>query len=243
MLGAPQIGVRHSRRLRGLRRVTRQQWDTGHGVGRRDRRLASLSPKFPNISVPYGALVPAELDGVLGAGRHVACDASSHTFLREIPQCWMTGQAAGVAAALAAAGSVRLRDLDAAGHPARAAAPGGVPLPVRGGGPARLHRRAVASPRSATGRSRPAAARADGRLAPVIAAPVSGTHGSHGILPGARRPGYDDSSGCTAGPRVASRSHGFPSDDQQNGRLTCVLRRHRWGASGTFMRAREEGRR
>ena len=30
MLGAPQIGVRHSRRLVGLRKVTRQQWDTGH---------------------------------------------------------------------------------------------------------------------------------------------------------------------------------------------------------------------
>ena len=30
-------------------------------------------------------------------------DPSSHSFLREIPQCWLTGQAAGVAAALAAA--------------------------------------------------------------------------------------------------------------------------------------------
>jgi len=63
----------------------------------------SLSPKFPSISVPYGALLPAGLDGILGAGRHVSCDASSHTFLREIPQCWLTGQAAGIAAALAAA--------------------------------------------------------------------------------------------------------------------------------------------
>ena len=63
----------------------------------------SLSPKTPNISVPYGALVPEALDGILGAGRHIACDPNSHTFLREIPQCWFTGQAAGVAAALAAA--------------------------------------------------------------------------------------------------------------------------------------------
>jgi hypothetical protein len=63
----------------------------------------SLSPKTPNISVPHGALVPEKLDNILGAGRHVACDPSSHTFPREIPQCWFTGQAAGVAAALAAA--------------------------------------------------------------------------------------------------------------------------------------------
>ena len=93
-------------------------WDDEIGVS------TSLSPKFPNISVPYGALVPAELDNILGAGRHVACDASSHTFLREIPQCWLTGQAAGVAAALAAAGGKRPRDVDAARHPARAAAQG-----------------------------------------------------------------------------------------------------------------------
>jgi hypothetical protein len=33
--------------------------------------------------------------------------------MREIPQCWMTGQAAGVAAALAAATGTRPRDLDA----------------------------------------------------------------------------------------------------------------------------------
>ena len=52
------------------------------------------------------------IDGVLGAGLHVACDASSHTFLREIPQCWMTGHAAGVAAALSANSGVQPKDLD-----------------------------------------------------------------------------------------------------------------------------------
>jgi hypothetical protein len=29
----------------------------------------------------------------------MSCDTNSHGFLREIPQCWVTGQAAGVAAA------------------------------------------------------------------------------------------------------------------------------------------------
>jgi hypothetical protein len=56
--------------------------------------------------------VPAELDNILGAGRHVACDANSHTFLREIPQCWLTGQAAGVAAALAAGAGTSPREMD-----------------------------------------------------------------------------------------------------------------------------------
>jgi hypothetical protein len=103
MLGAPQLGVRHSRRLVGVRKVSRQQWDGGHVFDDEIGVSPSLSPKTPNISVPYGALVPEKLDGILGAGRHIACDASSHTFLREIPQCWLSGQAAGVAAALAAA--------------------------------------------------------------------------------------------------------------------------------------------
>ena len=103
MLGAPQIGVRHSRRLVGLRKVNRQQSDSGHVFEDEIGVSPSLSPKTPNISVPYGALVPEGLDGILGAGRHISCDPSSHTFLREIPQCWFTGQAAGVAAALAAA--------------------------------------------------------------------------------------------------------------------------------------------
>jgi hypothetical protein len=111
MLGAPQIGVRHSRRLAGLRSVTRPQWDTGDVFDDEIGVSPSLAPKFPNISVPYGALVPEALDNILGAGRHVACDASSHTFLREIPQCWITGQAAGVAAALAACSGTRPRDI------------------------------------------------------------------------------------------------------------------------------------
>ena len=113
MLGAPQVGVRHSRRLCGLRKVTRQQWDIGQVWDDEIGVSTSLSPKFANISVPYGALIPTELDNILGAGRHIACDASSHTFLREIPQCWLTGQAAGVAAALAVAQHKRPKDLDA----------------------------------------------------------------------------------------------------------------------------------
>ena len=113
MLGAPQIGVRHSRRLAGVRKVTRQQWDTGYIWDDEIGVSTSLAPKFSNISVPYGALVPEQLDNILGAGRHVACDASSHTFLREIPQCWLTGQAAGVAAAIAVASGSRPRDVPA----------------------------------------------------------------------------------------------------------------------------------
>jgi hypothetical protein len=106
MLGAPQVGVRHSRRIAGRACVRRADWENG-GVAVDEIGVSpSLTPKIPNVSVPYGALVPAGLNGVLAAGRHISCDARSHTFLREIPQCWLTGQAAGVAAALAADGAL-----------------------------------------------------------------------------------------------------------------------------------------
>jgi FAD dependent oxidoreductase len=101
MMGAPQLGVRHSRRMVGLGKVTREDWVAGRIWEDEIGVSTSLAPKFANVSVPYGALVPAALDGILAAGRHIACDPSSHSFMREIPQCWMTGQAAGIAAALA----------------------------------------------------------------------------------------------------------------------------------------------
>jgi hypothetical protein len=111
MLTAPQLGVRHGRRLVGMGSVTREAWD---GRVHPDEIGVSppLSPKFGNVSVGYGALVPASLDGLLAPGRHLSCDATSHSFLREIPQCWLTGQAAGVAAALSVEAGVEPRAVD-----------------------------------------------------------------------------------------------------------------------------------
>jgi FAD dependent oxidoreductase len=109
---APQLGVRHTRRLRGVARVERGQWSAGVPFGDEIGVSPSVSPKFPVVSVPYGALVPLRLDGLLACGRHISCDANSHGFLREIPQCWLTGQAAGVAAALAASVGREPRHVD-----------------------------------------------------------------------------------------------------------------------------------
>lgn len=114
MLSAPQLGVRHTRRLQGVGRVERSQWDKGEVLRDEIGVSPSVSPKFPVVSVPYGALVPARLDGLLAAGRHISCDANSHGFMREIPQCWLTGQAAGAAAGVAANRGVRPRDVDVA---------------------------------------------------------------------------------------------------------------------------------
>ena len=112
MLSAPQIGVRHTRRLKGSGAVLRADWPRGIAHVDEVGVSPAVSPKFPNISIPYGALVPARLNGLLACGRHISCDRNSHGFMREIPQCWITGHAAGVAAALAAAQGVEPRAVD-----------------------------------------------------------------------------------------------------------------------------------
>ncbi|MGV6871837.1 FAD-dependent oxidoreductase [Pseudochelatococcus sp. B33] len=110
MLSAPQLGVRHGRRLQALGRLTREMWDGSVAVDEIGVS-PSLAPKFANVSVPYGAIVPRDLRGLLAPGRHLACDASSHSFMREIPQCWLTGHAAGVAAALAVDQRIEVADV------------------------------------------------------------------------------------------------------------------------------------
>jgi hypothetical protein len=112
LLSAPQLGVRHTRRLAGVGRIERSQWSSGEALADEVGVSPSPSPKFPVISVPYGCLVPVRLDGLLAAGRHISCDANSHGFMREIPQCWLTGQAAGAAAGIAANRGVQPRAVD-----------------------------------------------------------------------------------------------------------------------------------
>lgn len=54
-----------------------------------------------SYSIPYRSLVPAELDGVLVAGRCISTTHEAHASTRVMPTCFATGQAAGTAAALA----------------------------------------------------------------------------------------------------------------------------------------------
>ncbi|WP_439498185.1 FAD-dependent oxidoreductase [Bosea sp. (in: a-proteobacteria)] len=123
MLSAPQLGVRHGRRLVGQGKLTREAWD-GRIAADEIGVSPSLSPKFANVSVPYGAIVPREVEGLLAPGRHLSCDATSHSFMREIPQCWLTGHAAGVAAAIAADRGLRLAEVPVAEMRVKLAAQG-----------------------------------------------------------------------------------------------------------------------
>ena len=112
MLTGPQLGARHSRRLKGAGRMTGDETKTGRVLSDEIGVSPSLGLNLPNVSVPYSALVPSQVDNLLVAGRHISSDAQTHTFMREIPQCWMTGHAAGVAAALSANSGKAPRNLD-----------------------------------------------------------------------------------------------------------------------------------
>lgn len=109
---SPQLGTRHSRRLAGVKKMVRAEWAAG--MIHADEVGVSPSPnrRFPNVSVPLGCLVPIAHDHLLAAGRNLSSDPTSHAFMREVPQCWLMGQAAGVAAAVAVYAGVRVRDVD-----------------------------------------------------------------------------------------------------------------------------------
>lgn len=111
MLSAPQIGVRHTRRLLGRHKLTIEDWRASTVFGDEIGVSPSPSQKFANVSVPYGALVARDLENLLAPGRHMSCDPQTQAFMREIPQCWLTGQAAGVAAAVAVSSGVAVADV------------------------------------------------------------------------------------------------------------------------------------
>jgi hypothetical protein len=95
--------VRQTRRLKGRGVVARADWEVGRIHADEVGVSPSLAPRWGSVSVPYSALLPQSTRGLIVAGRHLSSDASTHSFMREIPQCWLTGHAAGVGAALAAA--------------------------------------------------------------------------------------------------------------------------------------------
>lgn len=57
--------------------------------------------KGESYGIPYRILTPRALDNVLVAGRCVSADRMVHGSIRVMPGCFITGQAAGVAAAIA----------------------------------------------------------------------------------------------------------------------------------------------
>ena len=101
---APQLGVRMSRMLAGTASLAYKDVMEGKkfsdciGVGGDWR---PTKDRIGQWQIPYGVLVPKKMDNVLATGRCVSGDPKLADYLRIIPTCFVTGHAAGCAAALA----------------------------------------------------------------------------------------------------------------------------------------------
>jgi hypothetical protein len=101
---APQLGVRMSRMLGGVERLAfddvmaGKRWPDAIGVGGDWR---PTKERIGQWQIPYGVLVPKRIDNVLAAGRCISGEPRLADHIRIIPTCFVTGHAAGCAAALA----------------------------------------------------------------------------------------------------------------------------------------------
>jgi hypothetical protein len=123
---ASQVGTRHARRLVGAERITIEHWRNDGGYFDSIGLCPGMTPSFPTLQIPYRSLVPASTNGLLAAGRNLSADTKSHAALREIPECWAMGEAAGVAATLAVCSSVDVRDINVGALQAQLVKQGGI---------------------------------------------------------------------------------------------------------------------
>jgi len=110
---ASQIGVRVSRCILGVHKLTNTEYETGVNFNDVVGITGIMSKDGNRLQVPYTALVPRKIDGLICAGRCISVDADLIHSIRAIAPCIMTGQAAGTAAALCIKMDVAPRNLDA----------------------------------------------------------------------------------------------------------------------------------
>jgi hypothetical protein len=109
---APQLGVRITRVLHGLKTVTLADLKAGTTFPDAVAVGGSSDGRHGQWQIPYGALVPVKLDNLLAAGRCISAEMRMADLVRLIPNCFVTGHAAGVAAAVAVRDRCRPRDVD-----------------------------------------------------------------------------------------------------------------------------------
>lgn len=137
---APRIGVRESRRIIGEYTLTlvdyleRRSFDDEIGrncyyidvhKGENEAKTINSREAFENMEssairyksgeshgIPYRCLVPKGVDNVLVAGRSISCERIVQGSVRIMPVCLVTGEAAGVAAALCAESGVCAKNAD-----------------------------------------------------------------------------------------------------------------------------------
>ncbi len=128
VVSASQIGIRETRRIQGDYQLKLQDFldravfkdeigrycypvdvhssrNTSSGYQKYENDFANLRyQKGDSYGIPYRSLTVTGLDNTLTAGRCISADRSMQASVRVMPGCFITGQASGCAAALAAKG-------------------------------------------------------------------------------------------------------------------------------------------
>lgn len=124
---APQIGIRESRRIKGMYELTEDDVLTGRkfddsicysaysidihnpkGTGTIIKRLA----KGDYYGIPLRCLIPIGINNLIVAGRPISATHEAHSSLRIMPNCTAMGEAAGYLAALSIKGGTCPKDVD-----------------------------------------------------------------------------------------------------------------------------------
>ncbi len=123
---SPILGVRETRHILGEYTLTgldsRGETHFEDSIAADSSALDIHDPKggdvdfqsMPPYEIPYRCLLPQGVEQILVAGRCISADHEAHARSRNMPACMATGQAAGVAAAIAVQDGVTVRQVPVA---------------------------------------------------------------------------------------------------------------------------------
>jgi hypothetical protein len=111
-LTSTQVGVRATRNIIGTASPTLEEATSKKFADTVVKAFNKPGWQLSELRLPYGCLLPQNIENLLVAGRCISAEEEALGLLRLIPICLLTGQAAGVAAALALKQEATPRTLD-----------------------------------------------------------------------------------------------------------------------------------
>ncbi len=121
---SPTLGVRETRHFEGVYRLTREKMYSQEvrqnaiaqsayniDIHSAQQDHIDLTPVEEPFGIPYGCLVPRDIDGLLLSGRTISVDTDTYASVRVMGPCMAVGEAAGEAAAMAVDAQCEVRQV------------------------------------------------------------------------------------------------------------------------------------